>query len=680
MRPALNITSTTRRAKSTQCVFRPCCFALNTRHPTKPLPLPQRLFPWFLDTRGNRSMATTSTATLPTLNNHRPHARDFNKDLDLDSLLTYLASHTLSPKTIFKLLRTALYNAVQYDALKAWVIYQAMLDYRINGYLKSNHYGHLLGILKYGDSVETVPRMLQILQQMPSDQLSGYHLSQVLFAMSRQGQAREACALIKAYPHIELTANHYHSLAIALKHAIKQNPDHDLMEQVTQLMLEGMQHVTLSSSTLNTMISVLAINPHHQRTLDFLKAMENASSKKDEKGPYNVYIYTSLIAGFARKGDTKSAQQLFDQMIQHNVKPTQVTYGALMEAYGRLGDFKTAQSLLEQAEKRFRKPNAVMYTSLLVNAIRHSDPIAYEIEQQIQQRLKPQEIDTMLRTALMWLSAQRNVDQARKTLSTLSPESIHPIMLHHLMTAYGQKGDKANVIEIYQMLRQNNTASARSKHLLARALFYCRDVPAAMQVFLSMRSQSIPDQVTCAMVIQGLVMNREAELAWRLFRSLQQQGIEPSVRAYTTILKMLGHADQMKKPSIVVPEKVTTEALAIFRRLTGFTEPHVYTYTTLIACFAKHDLNRAITIFDHMCTQQVAPTVETYTALLQGCAIFRNSQMALNVFHHMCSRQIEPNAVTWRYLLKSLLRSRADKAQIDRIGEMARKNLIQQQQ
>ncbi|KAI8371062.1 hypothetical protein BD560DRAFT_304669, partial [Blakeslea trispora] len=596
-----------------------------------------------------------------------------NKDLNLDSLLTHLASHPRSPKTIFKLLRSALYNAIQYDSVKAWTIYQTMIHYRVDRYLKSNHYGHLLSILKYEDAVETVPHMLEILQQMPPQQRTSYHLSQVLFAMSRQGQAKEACTLMESTPVSLLTANHYHSLAIALKHAIKhKEQDHELINQVTQLMLKGMEKTTLSNTTFSIMISILASAQHNERTLAFLKAMEHQSSESQEKPPYNVYIYTSLIAGFARKGDVASAQQLFDQMKEHKIKPTQVTYAALVEAYGRAGHLEKAQAILQQAEKRFRKPNAVMYTSVLVNAIRHSNPIAYSIEQQIHQRLKPQEIDTMLRTALLWLSTQRNVDQARKELEQLPPDAVHPIMWHHLMTAYGHQRDKAHVLKAYQSLSQGHRVTARSKHLLTRALFYCRDVPAAMEVFLSMRS-SLPDAITCAMVIQGLVMNQEADLAWRLFR-LQQ---EPNGRAYTSILKMLGHYDQMKKKkrSDWVPEKVTTEALAIFRRLTGFTEPHVYTYTTLIACFAKHDLNRAISIFDHMCTQQVAPTVETYTALLQGCAIFRNSQMALNVFHHMCSRQIEPNPVTWRYLLKSLLRSRVDKEQIDRLGAMARKSI-----
>ncbi|KAI8072179.1 uncharacterized protein B0P05DRAFT_549204 [Gilbertella persicaria] len=676
MRPAFSLT---RKTKS--CVFRQCC----SRLPMAPQPRP--LF-WFLM---QKSMSTQALQTKEDHTWDRPfHPRTMNKDVDLDSLLTFLSQHTLTQKEIFKSLRTALYNTIQYDADKAWLIYNTMISYHVDKHLKSNHYGYLLGILKYGNHVDN---MLTLLDHIRSyGLLNGYHVSQVLFAMSRTGRAKEAYELIKNttqwathHPDLWPTANHYHSLAIALKNAPERDPV--LIEQVTQLMLESMQtrKIQLDNTTLSTMITMLAHS--RQQTLYFLKAMNQSHHHN-----YNVYIYTSLMAGFARKGDVASAQQLFDEMRKHKVKPSQVTFAALIEAYSRAGDFDKAQQLLGVYRKRYRKSTHVIYTSILVNAIRHGNlNVAEKMEKLVR---TSGNMDSMLQTALLWLSTKRDVDKARKEFEVLYQQGrVNPIMVHHLITAYGHKRDKAQVIKSYEYLGPLGTESRRSKHVLAHALFQCRDVPAALNVLIAMRSQSVPDDITLAMVIQGLVMNKEANLAWRLFKTLQHDGIEPSIRAYTSMIKGLGHYVSFKKkrplsldphtlasagilsPSNIDPARTTTEALDLFRRMTGFEQPHVYTYTTLISCFAKQNLPRAISIFDHMCTQQVMPTVETYTALLQGCAIFRNSQMALTVFNHMCSRKIEPNAVTWRYLMKSLLRSGVDKQQIDQIGDMARKSL-----
>lgn len=733
MRPAL--TFSTRRAKSSQCLFTQYRFEvennkrsfLTCSFSTKKLQTrsrPQLPVLWFLVTRPISTKALREETKHETNTNHRKfHPRSMTKDVDLDDLFGFLATSSLTQKEIFKSLRTALYNTNQHDAEKAWLIYEAMMKFQVDKHLKSNQYGFLLSVLKYGDSVS---HMLTVLENMkllgtPGDGTSpsAYHLSQVLFAMSRQGLVREACDLIRVttlaaqssgnddqYP----TSSHYHSLVMALKHTKLREPT--ILEQVTELMIEAMdQHKTvLDSMTISTMISLLSKRSHpsndaNKMTLQFLLAVDKTSSYTSAipKQPYNVYIYTSLISGFARKGDSISAKRLFDQMQKHNVEPNQVTFATMIEAYGKAGDFDGVADLLKEHQKRYRKVTNPLATSLLVNAIHHNNlRVAEETAQLVHDTMKPEEIDTMLRTALLWLETKQNVDGARETFESLyKTPSANSIMVNHLVLAYGSAKDRKNVVNMYNRHKDVEVIdSVRSKHYLANALFQCRDVPAAIGVYASMRTQAIPDDITTAMIIRGLVMNHEGNLAWKLFKTLQYDGIEPNLRAYTSILKALGHreSDLKKKHDTTTfsadtliaagirsdadylhsPVHPTTESLKLFRQMTGFEQPNVYTYTTLISCFAKYDIKRAISIFDHMCKKQVRPTVETYTAILQGCAIFRNSQLALTVFNHMCEGRVEPNQVTWRYLLKSLLRSRVDKAQIDKVGDMARKSLEKQ--
>lgn len=733
MRPAL--TFSTRRAKSSTCILKQCrsyltttntLLSTTTSHKRK---VPQVPPLWFLVARSTSSQAllkeevpshsSSSSHNSPEKQLYSKfHPRTLNKDVNLESLLDFLSKSSLSPKNKFKSLRTALYNTTQYDSRKAWLIYDTMVRYQVDKYLKLNHYGFLLCILKYGDSIQHMLTVIENMKKLHPREDIDYHISQVLFSMGRQGLVEEACQLVgsSARKDFKPSANHYHSLAIALKNNSKTGTNNSKsIEAVTKLMLEGMeQHQTvLHNTTLSTMISVLSSSQQKDLTLQFLKAMDKANSScgatatTTHSHPYNVYIYTSLIAGFARQGDSASAKRIFDEMRKHKVEPNQVTFSALMEAYGKAGDFNSAIRLLTDHQKRYRKVNNAMVTSLLVNAIRHNNLTVAEntVKFITKKKVKVKDMDSTLLTALIWVKTKLCVDEARKDFDLLYKKDenlVNSIMVNHLITGYGLKGDKESVIQLYNTnLNKEKISPAeekRSKHHLANALFHCRDVPAAMGVFVSMRNQDVPDDVTLAMVIQGLIMNNENNLAWRLFKTLQADGIEPNLHAYTSILKAIGHreVDLKKKPSNsrVSPELIeaagirlptldylhsavpsTTEALNLFRRLTGFQQPNVYTYTTLISCFAKHNISRAISIFDHMCAKGVQPTVETYTAILQGCSIFRNSQMALSVFNHMCENRVEPNAVTWRYLLKSLLRSRVDKKQIDKIAQMAKKSL-----
>lgn len=674
---------------------------------------------WFLVTRSSSSQASLKQEKNSQNATKKFHPRSMNKDMNLDSLLKFLSTCSLTPKEIFKSLRTALYNTTQYDSRKAWLIYQSMVQYQVDKYLKPNNYGFLLCVLKYGDSV---PHMLTVLENMKShpgeDSFpSTYHLSQVLFSMSRYGLVQEACDIVRlttakatSSGNIDLypTANHYHSLVIALKNS--KSKDTKSIELVSKLMVEGMEKrdTILHNSTLSIMISLFS--SQQQSKIQFLKAMDFVNSRNQhvqKAHPYNEYIYTSLISGFARQGDSESAKRLFDEMKKHKIPPNQVTFAALMEAYSKAGDFTSAIRLLTDHQRRYRKISNHMVTSLLVNAIRHNNLTVAENTAKFVacKKMKLKDMDNLTRTALIWLKTKQNVDEARKKFDEmyeLDKDLVNHIMTNHLVIGYGLKNDKENVINSYNLnrkIRATTTAEQmRAKHHLTNALFHCRDVPAALNVFASMRSQDIPDDVTLAMVIQGLILNNENNLAWRLFKTLQTDGIEPNLHAYTSVLKLLGHRDAdikkkqndagvnsdvvlaagIRSPNLDYlhsPVPSTTEALSLFRRMTGFQQPNVYTYTTLISCFAKYNISRAISIFDHMCATGVSPTVETYTSILQGCAIFRNSQTALSVFNHMCENRVEPNDVTWRYLLKSLLRSRVDKSQIDKIAEMAKKSL-----
>lgn len=725
MRPALTLSS--RRAKPSNCLLKQCEIERNKRSfltcATKTTPTttkrPQLPALWFLVTRSSSSQALLKQEKNSENINKKFHPRSMNKDMNLDSLLNFLSTCSLTPKEIFKSLRTALYNTTQYDSRKAWLIYQSMVHYQVDKYLKPNNYGFLLCVLKYGDSV---PHMLTVLENMknhPGEESfpSAYHLSQVLFLMSKYGLVQEAGDIIRlttvkatSSGKVDLfpTANHYHSLVIALRNS--KSIDSKSIELVTKLMVEGMdkRDTILHNTTLSTMLSLFSTQ--QQSKLQFLKAMDLVNSKNQnvqKAHPYNVYIYTSLISGFARQGDSESAKRLFEEMKKHKIPPNQVTFAALMEAYSKAGDFTSAIRLLTDHQRRYRILSNHMVTSLLVNAIRHNNlTVAENTANFIAcKKMKVKDMDNMTRTALIWLKTKQNVDDARKKfdeLYELDKDLVNNIMTNHLVTGYGLKNDKENVINSYNLNRKihpiTTAEQMRSKHHLTNALFHCRDVPAALGVFVSMRNQDIPDDVTLAMVIQGLILNNENNLAWRLFKTLQSDGIEPNLHAYTSILKLIGHRDVdikkkygdsglnsdtvlaagIRSPNLDYlhsPVPSTTEALSLFRRMTGFQQPNVYTYTTLISCFAKYNISRAISIFDHMCATGVNPTVETYTSILQGCAIFRNSQMALSVFNHMCERRVEPNAVTWRYLLKSLLRSRIDKSQIDRIAEMAKKSL-----
>ncbi|KAI9319265.1 hypothetical protein BX666DRAFT_1924465 [Dichotomocladium elegans] len=644
------------------------------------------------------------------------HPRNISKAVDLDAFLKYLdreRSH-LGSERIFKSLRSALYNASGYKAATAWRIYQAMEMFEVSDRMTASHFGHLLNILKYGEKDVAVAQMHNVLEHMRRHQIptSSLHYSQILFAMARSGDAEGALGLLRRMKQEKapITPSHLTSLALSLRPHHLKSAHH---EAAASLMIEAMETegIVLDNKACAVMVSHLS-RTSIERTVRFLESMSSAQVKLEhnvsEGVRYNAHVYTSLISGMAHKGDSTNAERLYREMQSQGVRPTVATKAALLEAYGRAGDFDKAMKILNAS----KRPSYAMVTSVLSNSIRHGK---WEVTQRLANRwlkkvdLSDPRVDDKFRATLLWAQVKASLDGARAFFDTLLVQDkklVNTVMVNHLVTESGNQRDLENTKSSYglhKVLDPKHGATLLSDHLYTDALFKCGDVPAALSAFIAMRRHGIPDDITLAMVVRGLVMNNEDSMAWNVFRALKTRGIHLNLYAYTSMLK----AFAKKQPSNWISKELSTmwpdihetltgimsgqpppppqpsyyilsdpsQAYKLFQEMTGFEKPNEFTYTTLIACFSKHSLARAVDVFTYMCSDGVKPTVQTYTVLLQACSIFRNARVALFVFRHMRDNGVTPNHLTWHYLLKALVRGRMDPKRIDQVGELARKAL-----
>lgn len=635
----------------------------------------------------------------------------------MNALFEYLRvqGHRLGPERVYKTLKSALYNASGYQADTAWRIYQMMREHGVSHRMGANNYGHLLNMLKYGDDWE---RMMIVLDHMRNQgtQVGPLHYGQVLFIMARHGQLESACKILKEMHDagVPRQRSHLTSLALAVRSHHVSTKQH---EAAAKVMMEVMQTegIVIENRACAVMVSHLS-RTSMDKTIEFLECLAQVqaiSSNKDtpttaiEGGGtsvYNTHVYTSLISGLAHKGDATNAERLYNEMKQHRLRPTVATRVALAEAYGRAGEFDKALKLVG------KRPNHAIMTSILSNAMRQGRwNLAHDLAETWmadKRIMNNTAADDKFRATLMWIKVKTGLDAAKMFFQRLYEEDasfVNAVMVNHLVMESGNQQKKEQVYDsfgLHRQLEDESPPSLLSHHFYVDALFKCRDVPAALAAFVEMRRYGVPDDITLAMVVRGLVMNDEDNMAWNVFRVMKKNGLQPNLYAYSSILKtfaktqsprwiskelsrlwpelhaaITGDDQQQQQPDMINNDFLgnPSHAYALFQEMTGFQRPNEYTYTTLIACFAKTSLARAADVFSHMCADGIKPTTQTYTAMLQGCAIFRNARMALVVFRHMREHQVTPNQKTWHYLLKALVRARVDRKKIDSVGRMARK-------
>ncbi|KAI7878517.1 hypothetical protein K492DRAFT_164846 [Lichtheimia hyalospora FSU 10163] len=666
------------------------------------------------------SASSPTSAVSTTLNDPSQnifHPRRIGKGCDLNALHDYLQAqgHQLGPERVYKTLRSALYNASGYQADTAWRIYQMMLEHGVSHRMGANHYGHLLNILKYGNNWE---RMINVLDHMRKQgtQVGPLHYAQVLFTMARHGQLESACKILKEMREagVPRQPSHLTSLALAIRSHHVSTKQHEI---AAKIMMEAMQleGILIENRACAVMVSHLS-RTSMDKTIEFLECLAQVqalSNNNNKDTPatvieggggsiYNTHVYTSLISGLAHKGDATNAERLYNEMKHHGLRPTVATRVALAEAYGRAGDFDKALKLVG------KRPNHAIMTCILSNAMRQERwELAHELAEKWmadKRIMNNTAADDKFRATLMWIKVKTGLDTAKSFFQRLyeeDPSFVNAVMVNHLVIESGNQRKKDQVYDsfgLHRQLENEPSPSLLSQHFYVDALFKCRDVPAALAAFVEMRRFGVPDDITMAMVVRGLVMNDEDNMAWNVFRIMRKNGLQPNLYAYTSILTAFAKSQpprwvskelsklwpnlhaaitgrHLEQPDMISNDLLgnPSHAYSLFQEMTGFQRPNEYTYTTLIACFAKTSLARAADVFSHMCADGIKPTAQTYTAMLQGCAIFRNARMALVVFRHMREHHVTPNQKTWHYLLKALVRARVDRKKIDSVGRMARK-------
>ncbi|KAH8555488.1 hypothetical protein BGW37DRAFT_516410 [Umbelopsis sp. PMI_123] len=671
---------------------------------------------------------------------------------DYEKMLMALnqGGYELTPVQQFKILRSALYQIPEHYCQMTWKVYQQLIDRGLDSFMESNNYSRLLNNLKYGKGSDTVQHMLAILSRMEKADPSMpcvYHYSQILFALSRHGQVQKVRDLMIDMhdKHLALSSSHYTSLAVACLNAL---PDtfsiDDIIADFTHA--ANVDRIIPERQACNIIVELLCRRTELRRAIKFLQSMEDAAVHAGCQSPDtlmytqpDVYTYTSLIAGFCRMGDLKAAKRVLDDMTQANVSANIVTYAIMTNAYLQHRKTKEALSYIEQMRMVESTAKHPVYMALMVKALAlNMRKVAEDLYKALNIEISGNwnALDNMQRSAYVMMKLANGntwgVQRRFRHYIQHQPDLINSVMVNHLIRGLGLKGDIKGVEEAFSW--SDSTSGSGHKiertrytyHHYVQALFNCHQTEKAFDAVADMKAHGFSvDALTYAIIIKGLVANRELETAWKMFEMMKQDRASlveqdkntyyasdsPFLRAMSSIMSGLvdtdlgkqsdGLNEHTRNASLLADTfselremdsmPITTQgkdvsnktqpgiqrAFAMFRDLQSskLTRANVYTYSIIIAGFAKHDIRRAMQIFQHMLADGIQPNDVVYTALIQGFAISRDAKGALALFEDMRQREIEPNQFTWHYLLRAMLRSGVDKEYVDQVGHASRNGL-----
>lgn len=361
-------------------------------------------------------------------------------------------------------------------------------------------------------------------------------------------------------------------------------------------------------------------------------SLEDAQGVFDHLHIRNVVTWSSLISGYAQYGYDQEAFRLFDQMQQQGLQPNEVTYlgilkacpaleqgrqmhnciiehgfelnllvgSALVDLYVKCGSLLDARIVFNTLTQR----NVITWSTLIAGYIQHGlDEEAFQLFEKMQEQgIEPNPITF---------------------ISSLKACSVLAIL---------ERGWWLHTHVIESGLESHIFVGNALIDMYAK----CGSLEDACVVFQRMPDRDIVSWTTVLGMYAEDVRGLEGV---QVFEQMKQDGIEPNAITYGYILKILTSVAALEQGQQI--HACIVESGLELGALVG---------NALLDIYAKCGrLEDAFMVFERMPKKEV----ETWSALLMGCALHRDYSSALKIFKGMQCSGLKPDGVMFLCLLSA---------------------------
>ncbi|KAI5081309.1 hypothetical protein GOP47_0004492 [Adiantum capillus-veneris] len=365
-------------------------------------------------------------------------------------------------------------------------------------------------------------------------------------------------------------------------------------------------------------------------------ALSLAQSVLEQLAFRNVILWSSLIAGFAEKGQGQKALECYDQMQHEGIPSNAVTYACILKASAAIGDVDTGKKIHNEIVWLGLLEQDIVLGGALVDM--YAKCGALREAQCVLQKLPSANV--VLWSALIKGYAEKEQGQeALECFEEMQQKgfSPDPITYVSILKACGSIGAINKGKQIHEEISRK--ALLEQNIVLGSALV---DFYAKCGAFSQARSviENLPscDVFSWSALIAGYAQQGQGEQALQCFKQMQHKGIAPDAVTYLCIVKacaVIGAIDKGKR----VHDEISRQR---------WLEQDMILGNALVDMYAKcGDLSEAKSVLMKLPSRNVV----SWNALIAGYVQEGQGEQALNSFNQMQHEGILPDMVTFLCLL-----------------------------
>ncbi|KNA15056.1 hypothetical protein SOVF_101710 [Spinacia oleracea] len=238
--------------------------------------------------------------------------------------------------------------------------------------------------------------------------------------------------------------------------------------------------------------------------------------------------------------------------------------------------------------------------------------------------------------------------------------------LNIVLRDFGRSNRWKHLSQLFEWMQKHGKINVASYSSYIKFMGESKDISRALNVYETINDEAVKNNISiCNSVLSCLIKNKKFDKAMSMFKKMKQNGLQPDVVTYSTLLAGCLKLDHGYMKALQLVEELENSGILMDN----------VTYGTLIAvCASNGRCEEAEMYFMRMQAEGHSPNVYHYSSLLNAYSFDGNYQKADKLVQDMSSAGIMPTKVVLTTLLKVYVKgglfekSRSLLSKLERLG------------
>jgi pentatricopeptide repeat protein len=401
-----------------------------------------------------------------------------------------------------------------------------------------------------------------------------------------------------------------------------------------------------------------------------LEILENIINEKQDIKIDEV-LFNSVIDLCIKNNNVEKAQKIFDEMKERLVNPSIITYSIMIKGYGNEKNLEKCYQLYQELLSIKIMPNEVIFGCLMNCAVKCSN-IELMIEIYEKMKFLNMKLNSIIYTTLIkGFSKMKKYEESYTIYDSITneeKEKSNIILFNAIIDVCAESGNSEKLLSIFNELNDEKNANFPSPNLITyssviKGLIKNKQFNEAFRTYNKLKNSSNIklDEGVFNVMIDGFAEAGEKEKAENLFIEMKKLNVKRSSIIYSILIKMYAKTSLKNDEDI----KMATSLINLMRE--DGIKPTVIAYTTIMQMYLrKKNIKTAIDIFQEIKNEGLTPDVVSYNFIVNGCTFNQNLEHGIFFLLESLNKKMKLNSETYKNTLEYLLKNKFMKYQ-DRV-------------